>query len=311
MKDYLAQDWFDAGERIRIDSADSSPPLWVFRRCEGDIALGKSVTFLPGFPDGSFGWARVLPHLPDASEMPKLFVEYVGQGDSDKPRRYPYGVQERADLIEAHWNSLSMRETDIVSFDFSSLVVLELLSRRLDRMERGVDVGPRIGRVILMNGGLWADAHSHPWFTTPLLKTGLGLQGAQFAQHSLTVFSMMVRILWSSAYQVTHKERVELHSAIARRGGAAFMSLGAGFVEEHKRFAGRLDFGRLYDAFAGKIQFLVAGSEKDPFEHRQIRKARRKLGKSGLETVMLPGGHLTTSEHPRDLATTITEFLQR
>jgi pimeloyl-ACP methyl ester carboxylesterase len=54
---------------------------------------------LPGFPDGSFAWAKVRPHLPNAAEMPKLFVDYVGMGDSDKPRDHAYSTAERTDLV--------------------------------------------------------------------------------------------------------------------------------------------------------------------------------------------------------------------
>ncbi|MGB0123962.1 MAG: hypothetical protein WA419_17290 [Silvibacterium sp.] len=63
------------------------------------------MSFLPGFPVGSFGWAKVLPHLSNAAEMPKLFVEYVGMGDSDKPKDYTYST---ADLVEAVWRDLSV-----------------------------------------------------------------------------------------------------------------------------------------------------------------------------------------------------------
>ena len=31
--------------------------------------------------------------------MPKLFVEYVGMGDSDKPKDYAYSTAERTDLV--------------------------------------------------------------------------------------------------------------------------------------------------------------------------------------------------------------------
>ena len=74
-------------------------------RREGELA--HAVSFLPGFPDGSFGWAKVSPHLPNAAEMPKLFVEYVGMGDSDKPKDYAYSTAERADLVEAIWRELA------------------------------------------------------------------------------------------------------------------------------------------------------------------------------------------------------------
>ena len=84
-----AEAWFAGGERVGYDPkaraivAAQNAHLNIFLRREGDLA--HAVCFLPGFPDGSFGWAKVRPHLPNAVEMPKLFVEYVGMGDSDKP----------------------------------------------------------------------------------------------------------------------------------------------------------------------------------------------------------------------------------
>lgn len=68
----------------RIQRTSSS----VFQRVVRDGAPGVEAvwtTFLPGFPDGSFGWAHVDRYLTGDGLAPKLFVEYVGQGDSDKP----------------------------------------------------------------------------------------------------------------------------------------------------------------------------------------------------------------------------------
>src|SRR6267142_3969984 len=170
-----AQAWFAGGERVVYDpnaravARAQSAALNVFLRREGDLA--HAVSFLPGFPDGSFGWAKVLPHLPNAAEMPKLFVEYVGMGDSDKPKDYAYSTAERTDLVEAIWRDLSVRSTTLVAFDFSSLVVLEHLRRRLERAARGEPVGgPNIRGVFIFNGGLFTDGHSHPWYTTPMLR---------------------------------------------------------------------------------------------------------------------------------------------
>ena len=88
-----AQAWFAGGERIGYDPkaraivAAQEAPLKIFLRREGDLA--HAIAFLPGYPDGSFGWAKVRRHLPNAAEMPKLFVDYVGMGDSDKPKGRP------------------------------------------------------------------------------------------------------------------------------------------------------------------------------------------------------------------------------
>src|SRR5215468_7574438 len=108
-----AQAWFAGGERVGYDPkaraivAVQDAPLKIFLRRQGDVA--HAISFLPGYPDGSFGWAKVLPHLPNATEMPKLFVEYVGMGDSDKPKDYAYSTAERTDLVEAIWRDLSVQ----------------------------------------------------------------------------------------------------------------------------------------------------------------------------------------------------------
>jgi pimeloyl-ACP methyl ester carboxylesterase len=114
-----AQAWFAGGERVGYDPKGHAivpardAPLRIFLSPEGDLA--QAVSFLPGFPDGSFGWARVRSHLPNAAEMPKLFVDHVGIGDNDKPRDYAYSTAERTDLVEAIWRDLAVQSTTLVA----------------------------------------------------------------------------------------------------------------------------------------------------------------------------------------------------
>ncbi|HET7438705.1 MAG TPA: hypothetical protein VFJ56_04350 [Nitrospira sp.] len=87
------QAWFAGGERVGYDPkackmvATEDAPLRIFMRREGILA--QAVSFLPGFPDGSFGWAKVRPHLPNAAEVPKLFLDYVGMAIATSPRTTP------------------------------------------------------------------------------------------------------------------------------------------------------------------------------------------------------------------------------
>ena len=306
------QAWFAGGEHVGYDPkaramvATEDAPLSIFMRREGILA--QAVSFLPGFPDGSFGWAKVRPHLPNAAEMPKLFLDYVGMGDSDKPKDYAYSTAERTDLVEAIWRDLSVRSTTLVAFDFSSLVVLEHLRRRLERAERGEPAGgPDIRGIFIFNGGLFPGEHSHPWFTTPVLRRlpdgarrGLG--------RSFSLFKMMVGVMWSKGYQVTDAEVRELHSALDRHDGMFYLAAAAGFAADHKAQGDRLNFGRLYKAYRDQFPFLVGGSNEDPFEHRQVDLAQERLGKLGLRIERLPGGHLTTHEQPEALAALIAKF---
>ena len=299
--------WFSGGERHAYDPGYrtiGSGDLRVFARGEGNVH--EAVTFLPGFPDGSFGWSYVQPFLP--SDMPKLFFDYVGMGDSDKPRDYNYSTDERTDLVEALWRHLDVRSTTLVAFDFSSLVVLDHLRRRLERAKRGDPPGgPEIRGVVIFNGGLFTDGHSHPWFTTPLLRRlprgawkGLG--------RSLASFKLTGGAMWSKGYSVSDDEIADLLDVLRRHDGAFYLAAAAGFAADHRAQGKRLDFGEIFAAYRRKFPVLVGGSEEDPFEHRQIALARERLGNSELQIRMLPGGHLTTSEQPQALATLITSF---
>ena len=307
-----AQAWFAGGELVGYDPkaraivAVQGAPLNVFLKREGD--LGRAVSFLPGYPDGSFGWAKVLPHLPNAAEMPKLFVEYVGMGGSDKPKDYAYSTAERTDLAEAIWRDLSVQSTTLVAFDFSSLVILEHLRRRLDRSARGEPMGgPDIRGVFIFNGGLFTDGHSHPWYTTPILRR-LPSRARRRLARSFTLFKMLAGVMWSKGYQVADAEVRELYNAINRHDGGFYLAAAAGFAADHKAQGDRLDFGHLFKAYRDQFPFLVGGSDEDPFEHRQVNLAQERLGKLSLQIERLPGGHLTTHEQPQALAALIAKF---
>ena len=304
--------WFADGERVGYDPKTRAivraqdAPLKVFLRREGDLA--HAVSFLPGYPDGSFGWAKVLPYLPNAAEMPKLFVEYVGMGDSDKPKDYVYSTAERADLVEAIWRDFGVQSTTLVTFDFSSLVVLEHLRRRLERTQRGEPAGgPEIRGVFMFNGGLFPGGHSHPWYTTPVLRR-LPNRARQRLASSFTLFKMIAGVMWSKGYGVTDAEVRELYNAINRHDGGFYLAGAAGFAIDHKAQGDRLDFGQLFKTYRAEFPFLVGGSDEDPFEHRQVDLAQERLGKLGLQIERLPGGHLTTHEQPQALAALIAKF---
>jgi pimeloyl-ACP methyl ester carboxylesterase len=314
-----ASDWFARGGRVSFDrdtgkigGPAGTDSLNVWRRvARGEAKVGATwTTFMPGFPDGSFGWAKVDQHLRGNDVTPKLFVEYVGQGDSDKPASYPYGSMERADLVEALWEAEGIESTFLVTFDYSSLVALELLSRQQERIERGETLAVTIEGVLFANGGLFADAHSHPLMTTPILNTPMGGLTTWVGQHSRFLAKQLLgRVqLFSKEYHVTSDELDEIYDAISRRNGFRFLSRGAGFRSEHQsRYAERWDLRRLYLALRESVSFYVVGSDGDVFEPNQVIKSRERLGEYGLDVRMVPGGHLTTSEQPERLARIIED----
>ena len=318
-----AAEWFAGGQRIAYDpgsarvlteiqAAAIPGALRVFERVTAARQDADSVwlTLLPGFPDGSYGWAQVDRMLGDGLR-PRLYVEPVGQGDSDKPRDYPYSTVERADLVEALWRHHGVRRTVVVTFDYTSLALLELLRRQLEPAMPGGTARPVITAALMINGGLFADAHTHPWRTTPVLRTPLGALGMQRAQRSPRVFdaTILQARLYSRGYHPAPAELAELRSAITRRDGAAFLHRAAGFTAEHRRHARRWDLAAIARDLGGTVALYVGGSDQDPYEHRQIQATRERVPQA--EILTFPGGHLTTSEHPGLLAAAIRDIAER
>ena len=316
-----AAEWFAGGQRIPYDpgsarvlteeeAAATPDTLRIFERvaaAEQDADEDTVwLTMLPGFPDGSYGWARVDRMLGDGVR-PRLYAEPVGQGDSDKPRDYRYSTFERADLVQALWRHHGVRRTVAVTFDYTSLALLELLRRQLE----GTMATPVITAALMVNGGLFADAHTHPWRTTPVLRTPLGALGMRRAQRSPRVFdaTILQARLCSRRYQPAPAELAGLRSAITRRDGAAFLHRAAGFTAEHRRHSGRWDLAAIAGDLGGTVALYVGGSDEDPYEHRQIQATRERVPQAGI--LAFPGGHLTTSEHPELLAAAIRGIAER
>jgi pimeloyl-ACP methyl ester carboxylesterase len=294
-----AEEWFSGGERLPYDperaSFDDGSPLRVFvRHASG---AGTTLTFLPGWPDGSFGWAKVDAELAERSDPDRLFLDYVGHGDSDKPREYPYSTYERADLVEALWRARSVEATVVIAFDYSCIVTLELLARRIERQRAGEDPGTVISACLLANGGLFADGHTHPWFTTPLMKSRIGGPLMWVGQHSRRGFAPIFRSVFSRSYRVTAAEIEQAHQAISRRDGVRVLPETAAYVDEHVERAARWDLARIAAEFGGAVHIHVLGSSEDRFEARQLHLARERLG-DAVESTELPGGHLATAEQP-------------
>ena len=297
-----AEEWFSGGQRLPYDperaSFDDSSPLRVFIR----HASGSDTTlaFLPGWPDGSFGWAKVDAELGERGDSDRLFLDYLGHGDSDKPRHYPYSTYERADLVEALWRARSVGTTVVIAFDYSCIVSLELLARRIERQQAGEDPGTVIRACLLANGGLFADGHTHPWFTTPLMKSRIGGPLMWGGQRSRRGFAPIFRSVFSRSYRVTTAEIEQAHQAIRRHDGVRVLPATAAYVDEHREHGARWDLARIAPELEG-VRFHVVGSREDRFEAKQLHLARERLA-DAVDSTELPGGHLATAEQPRRLA---------
>jgi len=310
----LGRDWFGSGVRLlydpvtksinEADRSSLSSNFFVFNKF---ITFPKqdpknTISFLPGFPCGSYDWAKIDALIEEQLPLNRLYVEYIGQGESDKPENYAYSTFERADLVEAIWKYHHIDSTFVVTFDYSSLVAMELLRRQEEKLDKGIKLSTTITKVLFINGGYFSDGHSHPIFTTPLLKTWLGKRSSIRAQTSNAVFNRMLKGMWSRKYRVTEAELAEVRDAIRRRNGMLFLHYAAGFVGEHKANGERLNLLSIVEKMHRDVLFYIVGSDKDQFEPKQVRLAKERVSKYGVDIQVLPGGHMITMEQPQLLA---------
>ena len=306
-----AKEWFSSGGRLPYDTVTKSiidadnalqlKSLFVFNKyiIYPKQNPDKVISFLPGFPSGSYDWAKIDALFEKQNPLNRLYVDYIGQGESDKPEKYPYSTFERADLVEAIWKYHHIDSTFVVSFDYSSLVVMELLQRQQEKIEKGIKPSTLIAKVLFINGGYFTEGHSHPIFTTPLLKTRFGKRSTMRAQNSNLAFNGMIKGMWSKKYKVTEAELAEVRDAIRRRNGALFLHYAAGFVDEHKASGGRLNLLSIVEKMHNDVSFYIVGSDKDQFEPKQVTLAKERVSKYGVDIQVLPGGHMITMEQPQ------------
>jgi len=307
----IANQWFEQGNMLayspQLKNITADPEkgkvktvnIWNRTIQYPDQSPETVVSFLPGFPIGSVEWIKINALLEKQFPVNRLFIDYVGQGDSDKPADYPYSTFERADLVEAIWKAKNIRETFVVTFDYSSLVLLEILARQIDRVKNGELPFTKITKVLMINGGYFTDGHSHPIMSTPLLTTQFGKYTALLSAKSKWAFNAMTRNMWAKAYPMPVEDTDTAFDAITRNNGSHFLHHAAGFVYEHQANGDRMDLSRIFNAVQNETAFFITGSDEDPFEPKQLVLAKERLGAKGVETNFVKGGHMVVTENPQ------------
>lgn len=156
------EEWFASGTRVAAPvHLGLSPHLSV--HITGDS--GPWTTFLHGYPTCSWDWAPVLGRLPPGRR--RLTLDLLGFGDSDKPREV-YSLFDQLALVRQVWDDNDVEETTLVAHDYSVSIAQEIVAQMVD----GTWDGPRIPRIILLNGGLFYSIQTplliqrllrHPW----------------------------------------------------------------------------------------------------------------------------------------------------
>jgi pimeloyl-ACP methyl ester carboxylesterase len=203
-------DWLARGERIpmQLPAFAHRDPLSVFTIDTG-IKTGPHLTLLHGFPTSSYDFAPMTALLEATHHL--LTFDFVGFGDSDKPRLARYSISAQADLVEAMWRYHQVDRTVVVAHDYGCAVAQELLARRTGDNAKG------IAGVTFMNGGLYPDLHRALPIQKALATPLLGLLTTWLA--SERTFEKSLRKIFSPEHQLSADALHEHWTIVTRRNG--------------------------------------------------------------------------------------------
>lgn len=276
--------WFMGGKRRRVGAYD------VFTRIEGP-ADGRWVTLLHGYPTCSYDWAPIVEPLTAAGHRLLLF-DFIGFGDSDKPR-WGTNYLEQVALVRQLWGHFEVDRTAIVAHDYGVSVAQELLAANDERVDR----------VAFLNGGLYSHLHRPQPIQTALQRPVVG--GVITRLMNEKRFAQSFRKVFSPGHQPSDAELHEHWLGIRRRDGHRIQNQLIGYIGERRLHADR--WGPALERTDKPLLFVWGDADPVSGAH-MIAEVRRRVPDARIET-RADIGHYPQLEDPAWVAGALPEFL--
>jgi len=279
--------WLAGGTREQV----AGTAYTLFVRQDGPEG-GRPLTLLHGFPTSSHDWAPVLPTLV-AAGLRVTTLDFLGFGESDKPRPHEYSLLEQADLVEAIWTSHGIEQTALVAHDYGVSVAQELLARD----------STRITSMSWLNGGLFPDLH-RPTSGQRLLAGRFGPLVARVFSESR--FDAAMREILGRP--VGEEKLHDMWLSLRARGGVRVAPALLRYMEERREHAER--WAAAIAEYAGRQQFIWGPA--DPVSGAHVLPRIRQVAPGASVTVLdqAPAvGHYPQLEAPELVGPLLAEFL--
>lgn len=279
--------WLSGGNRTSLPGT----PHKIFLRQNG-LEDGSPVTLLHGFPTSSHDWAPVLRYLTDAG-LRVTTLDFLGFGDSDKPRGHNYSLLEQADIVEAIWQQTGIGMTALVAHDYGVSVAQELLARD----------PARITSMSWLNGGLFPDLH-RPTRGQRLLHGKLGPLVARAMTE--TLFRSSIREILGR--QVSQETLRDMWLSLDAHGGTRVAPRLLRYIDERRENARR--WAGALRTYPGPQQFIWG--PVDPVSGAHVLPRIRQLAPEAAIVVLEEApavGHYPQTEAPELVGPLLVEQL--
>lgn len=208
MKAPSFREWRKSGSRYEVTTGKEKHNIFV--RISEATPDHPWVTLLHGFPTSSWDYSKLILFLETSYRV--IALDFLGFGASDKPRAHTYSMEEQTDILESVWKQLRIFETFIISHDFATGVLQELLAR----ISEG-KVSVNLRGAIFMNGALYPELY-RPLLIQKLLRNSL--TGPLLSKLvGRRAFEKNMRKVFSSNHQPSPQEMEQFWEALKFKRG--------------------------------------------------------------------------------------------
>jgi len=100
---------------------------------------GQPILLIPGAFSTYRHWNRVIPYLSKHNKL--LCIDYLGVGDSDKPRSgFDYTIEEQADLAAKMIEALQLPKVHILGVSYGGAIALNLAARYPEKVDMIISI---------------------------------------------------------------------------------------------------------------------------------------------------------------------------
>jgi pimeloyl-ACP methyl ester carboxylesterase len=104
-----------------------------------EAGQGEPIILIPGSYSTYRAWNRLLPVL--GKEHRLLALDYLGVGDSDKPRKgFGYTIQEQTDLIAEMVKQLGLKRVSLIGGSYGGDIVFDFAARYAELVNKIVSI---------------------------------------------------------------------------------------------------------------------------------------------------------------------------
>jgi pimeloyl-ACP methyl ester carboxylesterase len=104
-----------------------------------EVGEGDPIILIPGAFSTYRHWNRVIPHLSKHYRL--ICIDYLGVGDSDKPRSgFGYTIEEQADLIAKMIEVLQLSKVQIFGVSYGGAIALNLAARYPKKVDKIISI---------------------------------------------------------------------------------------------------------------------------------------------------------------------------